>query len=148
MTASTMAVPILVIRSASHCGTRPPCKGRSAVPDFLIALCIPRISLSAPYMCHSRVSRFTRTLTRGLHCSIVRPILQISAPELRKTFQVTGKVATNDDSIVALLRTSRRGLETFLARQRERDRELPAFVEREFRSFLDCGVLVKGFIRL
>jgi hypothetical protein len=39
-------------------------------------------------------------------------------------------------------------LETFLARQRERDKHVPAFVEREFRSFLDCGVLVRGFIRL
>ena len=29
-------------------------------------------------------------------------------------------------------------LETFLARQRERDRHVPAFVEREFRAFLDC----------
>jgi len=36
-------------------------------------------------------------------------------------------------------------LETFLARQRERDRALPAFVEREFRSFLTCGVLEHGF---
>jgi Transposase zinc-binding domain len=39
-------------------------------------------------------------------------------------------------------------LETFLARQRERDREIPAFVEQEFREFLDCGVLARGFIRV
>ena len=39
-------------------------------------------------------------------------------------------------------------LETFLARQRERDRNVPDFVEREFRSFLDCGVLARGFIRV
>jgi hypothetical protein len=39
-------------------------------------------------------------------------------------------------------------LETFLARQRERDRNVPGFVEREFREFLDCGVLARGFIRL
>src|SRR5262245_38937968 len=39
MTVSVMAVPIFVIRSASHCGTSPPCKGRSAVPDFFT---IPR----------------------------------------------------------------------------------------------------------
>jgi hypothetical protein len=31
-------------------------------------------------------------------------------------------------------------LETFLARQRERDRSVPGFVETEFREFLDCGV--------
>jgi hypothetical protein len=39
-------------------------------------------------------------------------------------------------------------LETYLARQRERDRCLPGFVEREFREFLDCGVLARGFLRL
>jgi len=39
-------------------------------------------------------------------------------------------------------------LETFLARQQERDRPVPLFVEREFRSFLDCGVLARGFLRL
>jgi hypothetical protein len=39
-------------------------------------------------------------------------------------------------------------LETFLARQRERDRPVPYFVERELQSFLDCGVLAKGFLRV
>ena len=39
-----------------------------------------------------------------------------------------------------------RHLETFLARQRERDRHVPGFVEREFREFLDCGALARGFI--
>jgi len=39
-------------------------------------------------------------------------------------------------------------LETFLARQQERDHPVPRFVEREFRSFLDCGVLARGFLRL
>src|SRR3989454_3004516 len=39
-------------------------------------------------------------------------------------------------------------LETFLARQQQRDRPPPQFVEREFRSFLDCGVLARGFLRL
>ncbi len=32
-------------------------------------------------------------------------------------------------------------VETFLARQRERDRLVPWFVEKELRSFLECGVL-------
>ena len=36
-------------------------------------------------------------------------------------------------------------LETFLARQAERDRPVPGFVEREFRAFLECGVLARGF---
>ena len=39
-------------------------------------------------------------------------------------------------------------LETFLARQQERDRPVPRFVEREFRAFLDCGILARGFLRL
>ncbi|MBN2243508.1 MAG: transposase zinc-binding domain-containing protein, partial [Acidobacteria bacterium] len=39
-------------------------------------------------------------------------------------------------------------LETFLARQRERDRPVPRFVERELRAFLDCGVLSRGFLRV
>jgi hypothetical protein len=39
-------------------------------------------------------------------------------------------------------------LETFLARQQERDRPVPCFVERELRSFLECGVLANGFLRV
>ena len=39
-------------------------------------------------------------------------------------------------------------LETFLARQQERDRPVPRFVEKEFRAFLDCGILARGFLRL
>jgi hypothetical protein len=39
-------------------------------------------------------------------------------------------------------------LETFLARQRERDRLVPRFVERELRSFLECGILAYGFVRV
>jgi hypothetical protein len=39
-------------------------------------------------------------------------------------------------------------LETFLARQRERDRVVPRFVEAELRAFLDCGVLARGFLRV
>jgi hypothetical protein len=39
-------------------------------------------------------------------------------------------------------------LETFLARQQERDRPVPHFVERELRAFLDCGILANGFLRV
>jgi hypothetical protein len=39
-------------------------------------------------------------------------------------------------------------LETFLARQAERDRPVPGFVEREFRRYLECGVLAHGFLRV
>ena len=39
-------------------------------------------------------------------------------------------------------------LETFLVVQRERDHDIPGFVEREFRAFLDCGVFARGLIRV
>jgi hypothetical protein len=39
-------------------------------------------------------------------------------------------------------------LETFLAAQEARGSCLPKFVEAEFRSFLQCGVLARGFMRL
>jgi len=39
-------------------------------------------------------------------------------------------------------------LETFLARQRSAEHEVPRFVEREFRAFLECGVLSHGFLRV
>ena len=42
-------------------------------------------------------------------------------------------------------------LESFLAAARERSatgRGLPAFVERDFRAYLDCGILARGFARV
>ena len=39
-------------------------------------------------------------------------------------------------------------LETFLARQAARGWPVPRFVEQEFRSFLECGVLAHGFLRV
>ncbi len=39
-------------------------------------------------------------------------------------------------------------LETFLARARQLDHSVPRFVEREFRAYLDCGILARGFLRL
>ena len=42
----------------------------------------------------------------------------------------------------------RRKPETFLTRQSERDRPVPHFVERELRSFLECGVAAYGFLRV
>ena len=39
-------------------------------------------------------------------------------------------------------------LKTFLARQRERGRLVPRFVERELRAFLDCGIPARGFLRV
>ena len=39
-------------------------------------------------------------------------------------------------------------LETFLERQDLRGRLVPRFVERELRSYLDCGILANGFLRV
>ena len=39
-------------------------------------------------------------------------------------------------------------LETFLARERQQDRHVPRFVEREFRKFLECGIPARGSLRL
>ena len=39
-------------------------------------------------------------------------------------------------------------LETFLEGQDLRGRLVPRFVERELRSFLDCGILARGFLRV
>jgi hypothetical protein len=39
-------------------------------------------------------------------------------------------------------------LETFLIRALERHRTVPRFVEREFRTFLECGILAHGFLRV
>jgi hypothetical protein len=39
-------------------------------------------------------------------------------------------------------------LETFLARQKRRERTVPRFVERQFRSFLECGIPAHGFLRV
>src|SRR2546427_13032662 len=47
-----------------------------------------------------------------------------------------------------LYRTVAGHLETFLARQQGRGREVPQFVEREMRAYLSCGVLACGFLRL
>ena len=49
----------------------------------------------------------------------------------------------------ALHAVVREHLETFLEEARLRDGEgYPGFVEREFRRYLDCGLLCRGFVRL
>jgi hypothetical protein len=47
-----------------------------------------------------------------------------------------------------LYQTVCENLETFLARARDGDHPVPRFVEREFRAYLECGVLAHGFLRL
>ena len=45
-----------------------------------------------------------------------------------------------------LYRTVAGHLETFLARQEQRGRPVPGFIERELRSFLECGILAYGSV--
>jgi hypothetical protein len=50
-----------------------------------------------------------------------------------------------------LHRVMRERLEPFLQAARDRSvhgRGLPAFVERELRAYLDCGILARGFARV
>ncbi|MCH7477094.1 MAG: transposase zinc-binding domain-containing protein [SAR324 cluster bacterium] len=47
-----------------------------------------------------------------------------------------------------LHQTVRESLETFLARTRDGGYPVPYFVEREFRAYLECGILAHGFLRL
>jgi hypothetical protein len=42
----------------------------------------------------------------------------------------------------------REEIETFLLRARERERPAPRFVERELRTYLECGILAHGFVRV
>ncbi len=39
-------------------------------------------------------------------------------------------------------------VETFLETARQSDRTIPRFVEREFRTYLQCGILAHGFVRV
>jgi hypothetical protein len=47
-----------------------------------------------------------------------------------------------------LYRVVAENLESFLVRQQERGHVVPRFVEHDLRSFLDCGILERGFIRV
>ncbi len=50
-----------------------------------------------------------------------------------------------DDTV--LYRVVASHIETLFVTQLRRDRVVPRFVERELRSFLDCGILARGFLR-
>lgn len=47
-----------------------------------------------------------------------------------------------------LYRVVAENIESFLARQQERGRVVPRFVEKELRAYLDCGILERGFVRV
>ena len=66
-------------------------------------------------------------------------------PEIRGS---RGPYVRRDPEQSVLYQTIASNLETFLARQQQRGRPVPTFVEDEFRGFLRCGVLEYGFLRL
>jgi len=47
-----------------------------------------------------------------------------------------------------LYRVVQQNLETFLASAQKQGRVVPRFVERELRAYLECGILVHGFLRV
>jgi len=76
------------------------------------------------------------------HCSLMP-----AEPDLIVCESVRTYVPRNPEKTV-LYGVVAGNLETFLARQRNRDRLVPRFVEQELRAFLDCGVLARGFLRV
>jgi hypothetical protein len=77
--------------------------------------------------------------------------VQSKPPSLASRSGSTGSEATYarrkpEESV--LYGVVREQIETFLARARERDRPAPRFVERELRSYLSCGILAHGFLRV
>ena len=88
-------------------------------------------------------------MPRGRACPLMptprRPGSAIVAPPVRPS--ATGR----EPEKTLLHQVLREHLETFLAAARERSaygRGLPAFVERELRAYLDCGILARGFARV
>ena len=58
------------------------------------------------------------------------------------------RCVTREVAGTVLYRAVADAVETFLAFARERDRVVPRFVEREFRAYLECGILAHGFLRV
>jgi hypothetical protein len=58
------------------------------------------------------------------------------------------RVSASRARAIARLPVLQENLETYLARQKEKGRDVPKFVERELRGVLECGVLACGFLRL
>src|SRR5204862_206061 len=86
--------------------------------------------------------------SRTTHCSEVRQVRRrmTTKDRLESDDKNAYRPRHPEDSL--LYRTIADHLETFLARQQERGREVPYFVEREMREYLSCGVLACGFLRL
>jgi hypothetical protein len=59
-----------------------------------------------------------------------------------------GRYRRREPEQTVLHQVVREQLETFLARRQDQGRPVPRFVERELRSFLECGILAHGFVRV
>ncbi|MBZ5498138.1 MAG: transposase [Acidobacteriia bacterium] len=92
-------------------------------------------------VCPNPVTYFPEELPSG-HCALMP-----AKPDLIVCESAGEYVPRNPEKTV-LYNVVVRYLETFLARQRERDKVVPHFVEQELRAFLDCGVLARGFLRV
>jgi len=88
-------------------------------------------------VCPHPVTYLLEEISPG-HCSLVP-----AEPNLIVCESVGSYVPRNPEKTV-LYGVVAGHLETFLARQRQRDRVVPQFVERELRAFLDCGILARG----
>jgi hypothetical protein len=66
-----------------------------------------------------------------------------SEPDLSVSESIGTYVPRNPEATV-LYGAVASHLESFLARQQERERPVPRFVERELRAFLECGILAYG----
>jgi hypothetical protein len=61
---------------------------------------------------------------------------------------LTGEYRPREPEQSLVYHVLQENLETYLARQKEKGRDVPKFVERELRGVLECGVLACGFLRL
>jgi hypothetical protein len=70
------------------------------------------------------------------------------APQSFKVCEASFEYRPRHPEETVLYQVVAENIESFLARQRERGRVVPRFVEHELRAFLDCGILARGFVRV
>jgi hypothetical protein len=72
-------------------------------------------------------------------CCLSAPYCQEEDLEYSAVRESCGVYVPRQAEASILYKVVAANLETFLARQQQRDRVVPRFVERELRSFLECG---------
>jgi len=63
-------------------------------------------------------------------------------------YMATAQYRRRQPEKTVLYRVLQKHLATFIAQAEEQGRTIPYFVRRELESFLDCGILAKGFVRV